>query len=110
MAQLSSQLEAVVMESDFALTLRGKISPVTTLNSQLWVPSEETVIDFPEEIVKGSPGEVGESFPKKEEAKLTRHKDPRNMRRRRYRYRQRRREPIEPDGCLLARQFQLRLR
>jgi len=30
MAQLSSQFEAVVMESDFARTLRGKISPVTT--------------------------------------------------------------------------------
>ena len=30
MAQLRSQLDAVVMERDFARTLRGKISPVTT--------------------------------------------------------------------------------
>lgn len=29
-AQLSNQLEAVVIESDLALTFKGKISPVTT--------------------------------------------------------------------------------
>jgi len=37
-AQFKSQFEAVVMESDFARTLSGKISPVTT---QAQGPHEE---------------------------------------------------------------------